>query len=163
MVKLEFSNLYPWQRARTREGIYYDSQVKEKQFLAHIARDSCKKQGLKCSEGLDCSLGFVFVFYKHYPVNFPKKRRLELSYWNTKPDADNLEKFMFDMLQYQAKIIREDSRVCAKMTFKLWGPYDYTIIFFDEWNNSSRFLNDNHIVGFNGYTFDMFNRVFHKS
>lgn len=93
---------------------------------------------------------------KTYPKRFSRAKKNEICFWNTKPDIDNLEKFVFDLAQKQAGIIQEDSRVCAKFSLKLWGPEDKTIIYMDEWNASSRIHFIDNDVHFNGKSVRLF-------
>lgn len=157
MFYLDFPGLYPWQRAGRHGNIYFDRQLGLKQELGYAFIKAQKMQNL---EQMDGPIGAVFVFYKKYPVKFPKSRRGEVCFWATKPDCDNLEKILMDIAQTQAQLIREDSRICAKMSIKLYGSSDHTAIILGRWQDGTRFNFDGTSIGFGGCNWDLLKRDF---
>jgi len=137
MLKVEYHGYEAWKRAGLAYGRHFDTQSDEKKQIAQIMLESARRCQLK--EPLDGEIAFFGIFYKKWPRTIPKKKRQQKVFWNTKPDIDNLSKFVFDTMQRQAGLITDDSRICLNVTLKLWGEYDYTIFFFDKWDLHKRF------------------------
>ena len=153
MLKLEYMGWEAQKRHRMSFNRAYDPSSGEKKQVARIILDQANGQNYDLSGPLGC----LSIFYKKYPKAMSKKKRAENPWWDTKPDSDNLEKFLFDVLEKQASIIENDSRICAKLCFKLWGEYDATVVLLDRWGEGSFFFQRNDMVGFNdwGYCFSL--------
>ena len=160
MFKIEYHGFEAWKRARTSYGMYFDAQTGEKKQLAAMMVHKAKDLGIE--HPFKGPLGCVSIFYKKYPKSMSKKKRLNAPWWDTKPDADNLEKFLFDTMEKQASLIENDSNICAKLCFKLWGPYDYTVFFLDRWTERSHFIINSDSVGFNGVGYLLHDRRYIK-
>jgi len=151
MIKISYPGVYPWARARRKGNRYWDSQATLKESLAPYYKQGAMNSGFPILS----AIGAILIFYKQYPKRFAEYKKNEICFWNTKPDIDNLEKFVFDLAQKQAGIIKEDSKVCAKFSLKLWGPESRTVIYMDEWNGSSRIHFIDGRVYFNGKSFEL--------
>lgn len=60
----------------------------------------------------------VWVF--PYPSGTPAKRQLDLSWRLQRPDLDNMEKGVLDLLTQEGFLV-DDSQVVGKLTFKMNG------------------------------------------
>lgn len=156
MLKIQYPGLYSSKRVRASRGRFYDPNSKDKVYVSRLMRSQCTF----IKEPLSGPLGCICVFCKKWPKSFSKRMKKERVYWDTKPDSDNLEKFLFDALEKQANLIQNDSRICAKLTIKIWGKDDFTSILIGRWENTSYFVQYSDMVGFNNVGYKLHHRQF---
>jgi Holliday junction resolvase RusA-like endonuclease len=157
MFYVKYHGWEAWKRAGHSYKTFYDSQATTKRQLASLLIERARELNIERIEG---NLGFCAVFCKKFPKSFSNKKRNGLKWWATKPDIDNLSKFIFDTLEKQADLIDNDSNIVANLTLKIWGQYDYTAFILGEFTDDSYFVQRNSCVGFGGIIFNYDNGVF---
>lgn len=80
-------------------------------------------------------LEVTFGFY----MKIPAKRNFTGRYWHTsRPDCDNLQKFILDILVCES-IIRDDSQVCRIIAEKIYDPCPRTEFIIKELEHDKKF------------------------
>jgi Holliday junction resolvase RusA-like endonuclease len=125
MHEVWLDSLIPWKRAGMGRGRFYDGQVTEKiETAAEMQRQT------DINEPLDGDICVFTVFWKRKPKAMTRKKLEASPFCSVKPDIDNLNKYLFDVMQHQAGLITDDARICSCISFKLWGYDDRTLLVF---------------------------------
>jgi len=155
-IIIEYPAIHALKRHRTnRFGKMYDASRSDKNSV--LSYFLLAKQKAKIIEAWDFPILAICIFEKRYKKGRESKNFL----WDTKPDIDNLEKFIFDVAE-DAGIIKNDSRIALKLSRKLWGKNDRTILYMARAEPNSILYCNSQYVGDDNYCFSMFDRYFKK-
>ena len=116
---------------RHRKGRYgmYDSQKMEKVSFANLARLSLNHPKITPMDGdIKASLKFHCQIPKSWSMK--KKIKMEGEFKNSKPDLDNLIKFVFDALE--GTFFTNDSRIVEIHAIKVFSEEPKTVVIFEE-------------------------------
>lgn len=93
-----------------------DAEAKWMSYLISAIRT--KYGNGELDKPLSGCLGATLVFF------FQTEDKDKFGDWHTKkPDLDNLEKTLWDVLQ-RINLIEDDSQICSKRVDKLWSDYE---------------------------------------
>ena len=127
-----FGNPVPLKRARISGGrgkyAMFDSQVDAKTAFKWKCLVQ-QKPGKK--EILDGNIKAYLEFHYQTPKSWSKKKREKMNgkFKNTKPDLDNLIKFVFDALE--GTFFTNDSRIVDIHAFKVFSEEAKTVMIFE--------------------------------
>ena len=153
---IEYPAIYALKRHRTNQcGNIYDPSRSDKNSVK--AYFLLAKQKSKIIESWDFPVLAICIFEKRYKKGRENKDFL----WSTKPDIDNLEKFIFDVSE-ETGIIKNDSRITLKLSIKLWGKNDRTILYMAPTNLSTRMFFNSDYLGDDKYCYSINDRNFKK-
>jgi Holliday junction resolvase RusA-like endonuclease len=107
---------------RTFVGKYASS--KAKRWASVLAGEFARYKPEKPLEG-PLHVEIIWVF--GYPKSTPKKHLGEVRWKTTRPDLDNMEKTVLDVLTEQG-FMHDDSQIALKATRKLHGPNPAIIV-----------------------------------
>lgn len=153
-ICIRYPAIYALKRHRHGKHGNYDASLNDKNAVAPFYISAAKRAGI--NGPLDCPIAAICIFTKARPN---KKKGL---HWDTKPDIDNLEKFVFDVAEKQAGIIKNDSRICMKISRKFWGEHDRTDILLLRVAEDSIFFANGSVVGVDKYGYFYNDRTFKK-
>jgi len=155
-VIVQYKGIYAQQRHRSGRNGMYDPSKNDKQAVERFYVESKKIHDL--SSAFDEPVGVLCIFEKKYRKN---KKKSDF-FWDTKPDSDNLEKFVFDVAE-NCGILKNDSRIAVKLTLKLWGEHDRSTILFSSLSDDSKLFYGPSYVGLDQHTFSLDNRTFQST
>lgn len=143
-VIVSYPAIYAQKRHRTGHYGNYDPSSKDKEDVYPFFVNAISRAGLQSP--YDCAVGAICVFTKKKSAT--EKKGL----WTTKPDIDNLEKFVFDVAE-RSGIVKNDSRICMKISKKVRGEHDRTDLLFLELSMWSKFSAGIDVFGIDGFVF----------
>jgi len=102
-----------WQRPGQNGNVRYDAQKNPKLlFGLHINKEHNNERPFTTPISID------IVFSQKYPKS--KSKKLNLIWWDTTPDIDNLEKFLYDTLQ-ECGVIANDKLIVQVSQKKIYS------------------------------------------
>ena len=143
--------------ARHRKGLngFYDPNKEAKESVKMWYRLAWKKAGY--NKPIDSPIFCHIVFVKK------SSRKKDVgNLWDTKPDIDNMIKFVFDTAEKAAEIITNDSRIALIKSEKLWGLNDRTNILLFPITDNSTNNSYNYFMEFDRIYFNRDNYSFQK-
>jgi len=155
-IIIDYPAIHALKRHRTnRCGKMYDASRGDKNSVQGYFL--LAKQKAKIIEPWDFPIYAICIFEKRYKKGRENKDFL----WTTKPDIDNLEKFIFDVAE-DTGIIKNDSRITLKLSLKLWGKNDRTILYMARAKPDSIIFYNCDYLGDNKYCYSLLDRHFKK-
>ena len=112
-----------WKRCRRSGNRYFDSQVADKKRYVEVI-SFCGKDVCLHSEPIKVTT----EYYMQIPNSWSLKRKAA-ALWNchpSRPDLDNLNKFVYDALQ--GVLWTDDALIVESFSFKRYAEYAKTVI-----------------------------------